>query len=162
MTIFWLQIMDNDVKILNLLNDFIDQTRQLASSLEDDAECFKKNLVSGIEENNIKKNNINNQLHDIVKALLEIPSLAACKGTIYERLLQHAASMSVSNKNELGKLLGKMTVEITHYDKIVATNRHVLNYNLSYIKDILFALVHNKVKESSETTYDHMGALEKY
>lgn len=154
--------MDNDAKILNLLNDFIDQTRQLTSLLEDDSECFKKNNVSGIEENNIKKNNINNQLHNIVKSLLAIPSLAACQGTIYERLLQYAATMPVSKKNELGKLLGKMTVEITHYDKIVATNRHVLNYNLNYIKDILFALVHNKVKETSETTYDHLGALEKY
>lgn len=162
MRIYWFQIMDNDVKILNFLNDFIDHTRQLTALLENDADCFKKNNVSGIEENNIKKNDINNQLHDIVKMLLAIPSLAACHGTIYERLLQHATTMPVSKKNELGKLLGTMTVEITHYDKIVATNRHVLNYNLSYIKDVLFALVHNKVKESSETTYDRMGALETY
>lgn len=154
--------MDNDTKILTLLNDFIANTRKLTVLLEDDAEYFKTNNVSCIEENNSKKNTINEELQGIAQTLLEIPSLMACHGTVYERLLQHATLMPVSKKNELGKLLGKLTVEITHYDKIVATNRHVLNYNLSYIKDILFALVHNKVKEASETTYDHLGALEKY
>lgn len=159
---YWFLIMDNDAKILVLLHEFIAHTRKLTLLLKDDAESFKRNNLISIEENNLKKMDINNDLQEIVKELLAIPSLTACHGTVYERLLQHAASMSVSKQNELGKLLGKMTVEITHYDKTVATNKHVLNYNLSYIKDILFALVHNKVKETSETTYDRLGALERY
>jgi hypothetical protein len=152
--------MNYDRVLLTLVNDFIIYTRSLNALLEDDACYFKRNDVSGIEENNVKKNEINSLLEKVVAELLALPPLAVCHGTINERLFQYVATMSETNKVAFEELLSTMAFEIAHYRKLISINKQVINFNLSYIKDLLLAIVHNKTNDDSEITYDRLGALE--
>lgn len=152
--------MNDDARILALVNDFIQQTRTLIYLMQEDAEYFKTNDLLSLEDNAVKKAQANDRIIAVVAHLSQMPALLASQGNLYEKLLQHVACMPMPQRDELDVLLYSLYDELARYSQLMTINRHLINANMAYIKDIFFAIVNHKVKEEAQPVYDRLGLLE--
>jgi hypothetical protein len=153
--------MSFDDNLMNLVKQFTNQTRALTKLLVEEREYFKRNDLVGIEESNIKKSQANEHLRNsIIKIRNSLPQSYIDGSNLNDRLNQYAMTLAVKDKNKLLSLLSAMQDEISNYNQEMTVNRHVINANLAYLKDIFLTLINHKTTEEPQPTYDSSGLLE--
>jgi len=153
--------MNDDVKLIALVTDLIDQTRSMIRLLQEDAEYHRSNDLESMHQNNSDKMQANNKLIDTISQLAKLPVLIAGQGNIYEKLLQYVKSLPSPQRDGLEGLLFNLHDDLTQYSELLIINRHLINANMAYVKDILFAMMNHKGKEDVQPTYDRTGLLER-
>ncbi|MGQ3892624.1 hypothetical protein [Legionella sp. CNM-4043-24] len=152
--------MSDDVKLLELIERFIQQTRHLTALLQKDLDYFRENDLSSIEKNNISKNEANERLIEILTEFNTIPDLTLSQGNLYEQLLQYTRNRT-SQSAELDYLLAVMHNELDAYSQLLNVNRQLVTANMDFIKDIFSGLMNHYDADDKTTTYDRQGLLER-
>lgn len=152
--------MSYDGNINALMNAFIHHTRLLTALFVDDKEYFKQNNIQMIEQNNQKKNQLNQELSDIITALQKNRQLSMEGSSIYQRLANHAKQLKGDEHEEMTYLLQIMQNEMVNYSRVAAINRQVIQANVTYLKQLFATIVNAPNPNQQADTYDCLGALE--
>lgn len=143
--------------IINLVREFIDNTRDLNITLHDDKDYFKENNLEMLELSNDKKNVLNNKLKSIYEALAINPNIAIYSGNIFDKLLSFAKSITDS-RLILKNLVTTMQDESNITIDLMQINRNVVSSNLSYVRDIVGEITQN-THSSKSNVYDGRGII---
>lgn len=149
-------LLSTDIELL--LSNFLRDLQALNQCMRDDQHYFSKNDFLALEQSDLEKARINADLTETIDAIVVHFSNTNSAGDLFSMIGQYASSLDTNRKSKLVCLNQQIQDEYQAGVQLMHLNRHVVDINLQYVKNMVSYVMQGTPSEKNHT-YNETGAI---
>ena len=149
---------DTWMNVESLIKQFLLNLQALNKCMKDDQRYFSTNDLLALEQSDLEKGRINTILVETMNRLDSSLLNIGATGDLFTALSNFASTLDISRQSIVRDLNQKIQEEYQTGVQLMQLNRHVVDANLLYIKDVVNHFTQGAPLEKNHT-YDETGAI---